>query len=281
MQLVCNLEDWGWKVRNDRKPSATKAGDKGDAAGRASEGSGSSSRTASSASAKARRARSRPRESAAPSATSSAPTAEDGARFVVTTPQIEVALAEIRFARPVKEVTARQRYDEIRDALRAAGIDLQSVQPAAAHEVSLALTPAGVQSSSVAQDNGRKSDAERKLIITVLPASASIQTTRYERWGVSLRPVLEALLAALDQALAPQLRSRVGLRYVNRFADPAASSAAHWPEDLRPPTGAAQRPRHRQTGPRRAATARVIRRSFTRQNPEARLFPRLSRARHV
>lgn len=157
-----------------------------------------------------------------------------GAPFVLASPQIEVALAEFRFSPLQREISAEDAL-AIRAALRSAGTDLETVQPAAAHELSLAMTPAGVQSSTVAEAHGWQiSDTAHRTVVTILPASVSVQTSQYERWSRSLRPVLAALVVAVHDVLAPHLRTRVGLRYVNRLADPEARSAGHWTDRIDP-----------------------------------------------
>jgi len=153
-------------------------------------------------------------------------------RFMVSSPQIEVALAEIRFS-PIQREIAVGEALAFRDALRAVGVGLEAVEPAAARELSLTMTPEGVQSSMVAQANGWQiSDAAHQTVVTVLPTALSMQTTQYERWSVTMRPALEALLAAVGEMLSPQLRSRVGLRYVNRFA--GAAAASYWSTRIDP-----------------------------------------------
>jgi uncharacterized protein (TIGR04255 family) len=169
---------------------------------------------------------------AADGAVSEGDVAPDGAPFLLATPQIEVALVEFRFSPIQREITVDDAL-AIRAAMRAAGTELESVQPAASHELSVAMTPAGVQSSTVAQANGwQLSDTVHRTVVTVLPASVAVQTSRYERWGVTLRPMLEALLVSVGDVLKPQLRTRIGLRYVNRFADARAVTAGYWTERI-------------------------------------------------
>lgn len=155
-------------------------------------------------------------------------------RFMLSLPQIEVALAEVRFSPLQREITVDEAL-ALRSALRAAGMELEAVQPAAARELSLAMTPQGVQSSMVAQANGWQiSDTANETVVTILPVAVSLQTTKYERWSVTMRPALEALLRAVGEVLSPQLRTRVGLRYVNRFAGAAAASPSYWSARIDP-----------------------------------------------
>src|SRR4051812_42348332 len=72
--------------------------------------------------------------------------------FMLSSPHIEVALVEIRFSPLQREIAVEEALG-FRDALRSAGVELEAVQPAAARELSLAMTAEGVQSSMVAQAN--------------------------------------------------------------------------------------------------------------------------------
>lgn len=61
-----------------------------------------------------------------------------------------------------------------------------------------------------------------------MPGALVIQTAVYERWSVSLKPLLSVFLDAIAATLAPTIGQRVGLRYVDRFTDSQARSAASW-----------------------------------------------------
>lgn len=175
-----------------------------------------------------------PSEERAASVTGGEGAADEGVHFVLTKPSIEVALAEFRFS-PIERVVDAGVALEIRTALRAAGFEFASVQPAAAKELSVSVTPSGVQSSTVAQANGfQLSDPGHHTVVTILPSSVAVQVNRYERWSISLRPTLDALLTTVGDVLEPQLRTRIGLRYVNRFADARARTASHWTTRIDP-----------------------------------------------
>jgi uncharacterized protein (TIGR04255 family) len=155
-------------------------------------------------------------------------------RFILSSPQIEVALAEVRFSSPQRELQVDDAL-ALRDALRTGGVDLEIIQPAAARELSLTMTPEGVQTSTVAQTDGWQiSDTGHQTVLTVLSSAVSVQTNRYERWSVTMRPILAALLPAVGEVLSPRLRSRIGLRYVNRFTGVAAETAGFWSTRIEP-----------------------------------------------
>jgi uncharacterized protein (TIGR04255 family) len=59
----------------------------------------------------------------------------------------------------------------------------------------------------------------------VLPGAVVLQTRRYERWSVTLRPAVFAMLEVVQRHLAPALVARIGLRYVDRFVDNVATAA--------------------------------------------------------
>jgi len=164
-----------------------------------------------------------------PGSTPSQPTAlREGERFILTRPTIDAAIFEIRFTEPAREVGSEDAL-RLRDAGRAAGLDLGEVQPTVAHNVVVSVGPEGAQATSPNPAHGwQLVDSARQLMVTLLPGTLTVQTSQYERWGITFRPVLAALLAEVEAALHPELRSRIGLRYVNRIADANARTAGEW-----------------------------------------------------
>ncbi len=70
--------------------------------------------------------------------------------------------------------------------------------------------------------------ADPRTHAIVMPGALVIQTAVYERWSVSLKPLLAVFLNAIAATLAPRIGQRIGLRYVDRFTDSQARSAASW-----------------------------------------------------
>jgi uncharacterized protein (TIGR04255 family) len=72
------------------------------------------------------------------------------------------------------------------------------------------------------------SSADGQHSMTVFPSSVIWQVGAYKRWSLSMRAPLEVLLGAIAADLSPLLVQRIGLRYVNRFIDPACMAVGDW-----------------------------------------------------
>lgn len=151
-----------------------------------------------------------------------------GERFTLARPTIEVAAAEIRLTSSL--ATAEERLAlSLREALRFAGLAFSTLAPAARQEVSLSMSPAGgqaVQGTSV--QGWTFDDRPSQLQVTWLPDVLLVQTSSYSHFGATLRPVLEAALGWLEESGQVQLRTRAGLRYVNRLVDESADAPHSW-----------------------------------------------------
>src|SRR5688500_17178852 len=135
-------------------------------------------------------------------------------RVLLRRAQLEIVLAEVRYSTDRDEISADEAL-KLRESLTEAGLPLPKMQPAQQQQVSLNVTSAGTRSEVEVQGRGwQMSTDDGHLIATILPNAIAIQTTRYERWSVSLRPALESCLEAVEKLLLPQLSQRVGLRYV-------------------------------------------------------------------
>jgi uncharacterized protein (TIGR04255 family) len=71
-------------------------------------------------------------------------------------------------------------------------------------------------------------------VATVVPGQAALQSTSYEKWETSFRPLLAALLEATSDVAAPSLCQRIGLRYIDRFVEQGARSAGDWADRINP-----------------------------------------------
>ena len=155
-------------------------------------------------------------------------------RTLLAHPPLELAVAEVRFDPTPSELSAelglnfRQRLGEL-------GHPFVQLDRAQQGQVMINL-PAGGQPVSqirAVTTGWRLQAAGGHCQVTLLPGMAAVQTSTYERWSVSLRPLLEAVLAVADELLAPALVGRIGLRYINRFVDPSAGSPTAWRGKLR------------------------------------------------
>lgn len=151
-----------------------------------------------------------------------------GERFILARPTIEVAAAEIRLTSGLalaEEVHALS----LREALRGSGHSFKTMSAAARQEVALSMSPAGgqaVQGTSV--QGWTFSDEPSQMQVTWLADVLLVQSSSYTHYSETLKPVLEAALHWLADNAGVQLRTRAGLRYVNRLVDESADTAQAW-----------------------------------------------------
>ena len=151
-----------------------------------------------------------------------------GERFTLARPTIEVAAAEIRMTSGLATTEERLALS-LREALRATDLAFSVMGPAARQEVSLSMSPAGgqaVQGTSV--QGWTFNDEHTQLQVTWLPDVLLVQTSSYTHFSETLRPVLHAALGWLEENGQVQLRTRAGLRYVNRLVDESAVGPQSW-----------------------------------------------------
>lgn len=144
-------------------------------------------------------------------------------RTLLARAPLELAIVEVRFA------GARNLPDDaglqIRGRLGAAGLHLTRLEPRQTQRVNLT---AGMPSVEVGTNGWLLANPDGTTQVTFLPEAAVFQTATYHRWSVSMRPSLEAVLATVRELVTPPVVIRIGLRYVNRFVDPAAVTVAAW-----------------------------------------------------
>jgi len=143
--------------------------------------------------------------------------------------QIDVALVEVRFVAAQSELSTSDAL-LVRQSLADAQIDLPRMQPAQQQQVTVAMGPAGSAAPhvQVSARGWQFAAADGQLTATVLPGAIAVQCTRYVRWSESLSPAVSALLEALMGVMAPELVSRIGVRYINRLVDEGAQAPQAW-----------------------------------------------------
>jgi uncharacterized protein (TIGR04255 family) len=145
-------------------------------------------------------------------------------RTLLAQAPLELAIVEVRFA------GARELPNDaglqMRERLEVAGLHLTHLEPRQTQRVS--VTPGGPPIVEVGTNGWLLANSDGTIQATLLPEAAVFQTATYHRWSVSVRPSLEALLTAVGELAAPPVVIRIGLRYVNRFVDPAAATVAAW-----------------------------------------------------
>ena len=146
---------------------------------------------------------------------------------------LEVAIVEVRFAG--EEEIPSEVATAVRDALtEAAGVQFPLIKPTQQRMVQIELGPDGSQLSNKGGLSGWQIlAADSSFVVTVMPDNLIMQRTNYSRWSDSIGLPMSAVLEVLAQTLKPSLRTRVGLRYIDRFRDPAALEPSAWRGRLR------------------------------------------------
>lgn len=148
---------------------------------------------------------------------------------------LELAVVEVRFAAPVTQVDPDAGL-RIHGRLAELGHPFPLMEQAQEGRVSIQIQP-GAQPESQVEEvaaGWQLRTADGSAQATVMPGAVVLQTSQYERWSVSLRPALEALLTATAEVLEPSVVSRLGLRYIDRFVEPDARTPSAWVGRIHP-----------------------------------------------
>ncbi|MDP5184824.1 TIGR04255 family protein [Blastococcus sp. BMG 814] len=150
-------------------------------------------------------------------------------RTLLIAPPLELAVLEVRFVGDAADVPADVAL-AARERLAALGHSYVRQEQAQEGRIEIQMQPGAAPSSQVQQvaRGWQLHSADGTSHITLLPSAVVLQTTRYERWSVTLRPVLEALVAVAEDLLMPSVVDRIGLRYIDRFVDAEARTPADW-----------------------------------------------------
>jgi uncharacterized protein (TIGR04255 family) len=175
---------------------------------------------------------------------------QTGEHFTLAKPAIELAVAEVRFDSAIGAVSQELAL-AFRQKIRDSGFGMEQLEPVVTHEVDIQMGPEGGRAVGRAAAQGYVSrDAETGVAVTLMPTSVGVQTNGYVRWSQTMQPVIQTALAAVAELVGPTLRKRIGLRYINRFVDPARRAPSDWagafePWLLGPTTEGALAPRIR------------------------------------
>jgi len=72
-------------------------------------------------------------------------------------------------------------------------------------------------------------------IVTIMPDSVVLETSRYTTWDADFGPRLAELVDAVASRISPNLEQRLGLRYVDRITQPKVSSPDQWKDFISEP----------------------------------------------
>jgi uncharacterized protein (TIGR04255 family) len=151
-------------------------------------------------------------------------------RTLLVAPPLELAIAEVRFSTATDAGLSADFGLRLRDRLAESGLTFARIEPVQQNMITLNVQAGIPAAPKVETGTGGwiLTSADGSSQATVLPQSVVFQTSKYERWSVSLRPALESLYAAVGELVAPVVVNRIGLRYVDRFVDPDAKTPSAW-----------------------------------------------------
>ena len=144
-------------------------------------------------------------------------------------PPLEVVIFEIRTIADSDIVLGSAEGLRLKDAAIAAGVQVDRLEQTQQQGIRMQVGP-GEQQAPVIEKRtvGWQLISNDGSIMSLSPGTVSIQTTQYVSWEETFRPLLKGALRAFGEVLQPQVRQRVGLRYVDRLVDPDACSATSW-----------------------------------------------------
>lgn len=141
---------------------------------------------------------------------------------------LEVAVIEIRFTAEAAEVSPAAAAT-LRDALvEGTGMDFPGIQPAFQQQVQIDFGANGASRVSEQSKGWQLVAADGASRITLMPDVLIMQIGEYERWSTTMKAPLAVLLEELSRLVKPSLVHRIGLRYIDRFQDPACTEVASW-----------------------------------------------------
>jgi uncharacterized protein (TIGR04255 family) len=155
-------------------------------------------------------------------------------RTLLEKPPLNLAIAEVRYLAGHSAIDGEAGLN-LRDLLKERGWLFARFDGIQEHRMTLSVEPGATPTQAMDVVSGwQMITPDGATSLTIMPASLVVQTTAYERWSVSLRPLLDVALWAVEQVLAPSLHSRIGLRYVNRFVDAQAATPSAWKGRIHP-----------------------------------------------
>jgi uncharacterized protein (TIGR04255 family) len=154
------------------------------------------------------------------------------ARVRLERTHLEAAVAEVRF------VAGRPAVSEADAAAVWEGLGSETFpifEPHVQNTVNMTITPQGAVQQHETEQGWVLASADRVTAITLLPARVVVQTRAYDRYNTSLGTPLARVLSLFTQVTGASVIQRLGLRYINRLTDQAATHPQFWCEHVREP----------------------------------------------
>jgi uncharacterized protein (TIGR04255 family) len=144
-------------------------------------------------------------------------------------PPLEAVICEVRASSDVGVALGSAEGLRLKEVATNAGLQIdrleQTQQQGISVQVGMGTEPTPVVGT---RSVGWQLVSAEGSIISVSPGVLSIQTTHYVSWEATFRPLLTGALAAFVEVLQPQIRHRLGLRYIDRLVNAQATKATAW-----------------------------------------------------
>ncbi len=147
-----------------------------------------------------------------------------------------VVICQVRFEQKLV-VSDGDTGIKIHEQLGGRDGDYQWIEPLQTMAAQIEISPYGYGQgmSTGAQMSGwRLKSEDGAWTVTVLPDSASLETTAYREWSSDFEARFQALLAALARHVKPSTENRIGLRYVNRIPAEDRREPKDWIDVIAP-----------------------------------------------
>jgi uncharacterized protein (TIGR04255 family) len=145
-------------------------------------------------------------------------------------PPLEIVICEIRVLTDTPAVLAGAEGLRLKETATSAGFEVDRIEPIQQQAFTMSAVPGTDTSPLIEKRTGgwKLTSDDGNTIATVWPDVVNVQTTRYVSWEGTFRPLLTGALTAFADVIRPEIRQRIGLRYVDRLVDPNASAPIAW-----------------------------------------------------
>ncbi len=154
----------------------------------------------------------------------------------LSNPPLLVVICQVRFEQNLV-VSDGDTGIRIHEQLGGRGGDYRWIEPLQTMAAQIEISPYGYSQGLAAgvQMNGwRLKSEDGAWTVTVLPDSASLETTAYKEWKGDFEDRFRTLLTALAEHVDPSIEQRLGLRYVNRIPADTRREPKDWIEVIAP-----------------------------------------------
>jgi len=145
-------------------------------------------------------------------------------------PPLELVICEIRVLTDTPAALGAAEGLRLKEIATSAGFEVDRIEPIQQQAFTVSTVPGTDTAPKLEKPRGgwKLTADDGNAIATVWPDVVNVQTTRYVSWEGTFRPLLAGVLTAFADVIRPEIRQRVGLRYVDRLVDQDAFTPVAW-----------------------------------------------------